>query len=152
MTMRSNGLTHWPSAGVDIVVVDTAHGHSSGVVDTVRKVKANLAIPVVAGNIATGEATAALIDAGADAVKVGVGPGSICTTRIVAGVGVPQLTAIQECSRVAARHGVGIIGDGGVRYSGDIAKAIACRSRRGDGRQPPRRRGRDPGRDRPVPG
>jgi len=112
-------------AGVDIVVVDTAHGHSSGVVDTVRKVKANLAIPVVAGNIATGEATAALIDAGADAVKVGVGPGSICTTRIVAGVGVPQLTAIQECSRVAARHGVGIIGDGGVRYSGDIAKAIA---------------------------
>jgi IMP dehydrogenase len=113
-------------AGVDVLVVDTAHGHSAGVLDVVRKVKANHAVPVVAGNIATGEATAALVDAGADAVKVGVGPGSICTTRIVAGVGVPQLTAIHECATVASRHGVGVIADGGVRYSGDIAKAIAA--------------------------
>ncbi|MBU6216465.1 MAG: IMP dehydrogenase, partial [Acidobacteria bacterium] len=113
-------------AGVDVLVVDTAHGHSSGVLDVVRKVKANLSVEVVAGNIATGEAAAALIDAGADAVKVGVGPGSICTTRIVAGVGVPQLTAIHECARVAAAAGVGVIADGGVRYSGDIAKAIGA--------------------------
>ena len=107
-------------------MVDTAHGHSAGVLEVVRKIKANLNVDVVAGNIATGAAAAALIDAGADAVKVGVGPGSICTTRIVAGVGVPQLTAVQECARVAAAHGVGIIADGGVRYSGDIAKAIAA--------------------------
>ncbi len=113
-------------AGVDLLVVDTAHGHSAGVLDVVRKVKANLSVEVVAGNIATGDATAALIDAGADAVKVGVGPGSICTTRIVAGVGVPQLTAIHECARVAAPHGVGVIADGGVRYSGDIAKAVGA--------------------------
>jgi IMP dehydrogenase len=113
-------------AGVDLLFVDTAHGHSAGVLEVVRKVKANLSVDVVAGNIATGDAAAALIDAGADAVKVGVGPGSICTTRIVAGVGVPQLTAIQECARVAARHGVGVIADGGVRYSGDIAKAIGA--------------------------
>jgi IMP dehydrogenase len=113
-------------AGVDVLVVDTAHGHSSGVLDVVRKVKANLSVDVVAGNIATGEAAAALIDAGADAVKVGVGPGSICTTRIVAGVGVPQLTAIHECARVASDAGVGVIADGGVRYSGDIAKAIGA--------------------------
>ena len=114
------------ASGVDLLVVDTAHGHSSGVLDVVRKIKANLAVAVAAGNIATGAAAAALIDAGADAVKVGVGPGSICTTRIVAGVGVPQLTAVQECALVAARHGVGIIADGGVRYSGDIAKAIGA--------------------------
>ncbi len=114
------------ASGVDLLVVDTAHGHSSGVLDVVRKIKANLAVAVAAGNIATGSAAAALIDAGADAVKVGVGPGSICTTRIVAGVGVPQLTAVQECALVAARHGVGIIADGGVRYSGDIAKAIGA--------------------------
>ncbi len=113
-------------AGVDLLVVDTAHGHSAGVLEVVRKVKANLNVDVVAGNIATGDAAAALLDAGADAVKIGVGPGSICTTRIVAGVGVPQLTAVQECARVAAAHGVGIIADGGVRYSGDIAKAIAA--------------------------
>ncbi|UDY38002.1 IMP dehydrogenase [Dermatobacter hominis] len=113
-------------AGVDLLVVDTAHGHSAGVLEVVRKVKANLSVDVVAGNIATGAAAAALIDAGADAVKVGVGPGSICTTRIVAGVGVPQLTAVQECARVAAPHAVGVIADGGVRYSGDIAKAIAA--------------------------
>jgi IMP dehydrogenase len=120
---RSEALVR---AGVDLLVVDTAHGHSAGVLEVVRKIKANLGVEVVAGNIATADAAAALIDAGADAVKVGVGPGSICTTRIVAGVGVPQLTAIAECARVAARHGVGVIADGGIRYSGDIAKAIGA--------------------------
>ncbi|MEI2637604.1 MAG: IMP dehydrogenase [Microthrixaceae bacterium] len=113
-------------AGVDLLVVDTAHGHSAGVIEVVRKVKATLSVDVAAGNIATAAAAEALIDAGADAVKVGVGPGSICTTRIVAGVGVPQLTAIWDCARVASQHGVGIIGDGGIRYSGDIAKAIGA--------------------------
>jgi IMP dehydrogenase len=96
------------------------------VLEVVTKIKANLSVAVAAGNIATGGAARALIDAGADAVKVGVGPGSICTTRIVAGVGVPQLTAINECAVVAAAHGVGLIADGGVRYSGDIAKAIGA--------------------------
>ncbi len=113
-------------AGVDLIVVDTAHGHSAGVIEVVRKIKANMSIEVAAGNIATGAAAAALIEAGADAVKVGVGPGSICTTRIVAGVGVPQLTAVFECASVAAAHGVGVIADGGVRFSGDIAKAIGA--------------------------
>ena len=114
------------ASGVDLLVVDTAHGHSAGVLEVVRKIKANLSIPVAAGNIATAAAAEALIDAGADAVKVGVGPGSICTTRIVAGVGVPQLPAVYECAVVASRHDVGIIADGGVRYSGDIAKAIGA--------------------------
>ncbi|CAN5400717.1 IMP dehydrogenase [soil metagenome] len=114
------------ASGVDLLVVDTAHGHSAGVLEVVRKIKANLSVDVAAGNIATGAAAAALIDAGADAIKVGVGPGSICTTRIVAGVGVPQLTAVYECSVVAAQHGVGLIADGGVRFSGDIAKAIGA--------------------------
>ncbi len=114
------------ASGVDLLVVDTAHGHSAGVLEVVRKIKANLSIPVAAGNIATAAAAEALIDAGADAVKVGVGPGSICTARIVAGVGVPQLTAVYECAVVASRHDVGIIADGGVRYSGDIAKAIGA--------------------------
>jgi IMP dehydrogenase len=113
-------------SGVDLIVVDTAHGHSAGVLEVVTKIKANTSVAVAGGNIATGAAAQALIDAGADAIKVGVGPGSICTTRIVAGVGVPQLTAIHECAVVAARHGVGIIADGGVRYSGDIAKAIGA--------------------------
>jgi len=114
------------NAGVDLLVVDTAHGHSSGVIEVVRKVKANFGVPVIAGNIATAAAAAALCEAGADAVKVGVGPGSICTTRIVAGVGVPQLSAIYECAQVAHQHGVGIIADGGVRFSGDIAKAVGA--------------------------
>ncbi len=112
------------ASGVDLLVVDTAHGHAAGVLEVVTKIKANLPVAVAAGNIATGTAARALVDAGADAIKVGVGPGSICTTRIVAGVGVPQLTAIHECALVAADHGVGLIADGGVRYSGDIAKAI----------------------------
>ena len=115
------------SAGVDVIVVDTAHGHSRGVIEVVRKVKAKYPwVEVVAGNVATAEGTEALIDAGADAVKVGIGPGSICTTRVVAGVGVPQITAIGDCARAAERHGVPIIADGGIKYSGEVTKAIAA--------------------------
>ena len=113
-------------AGVDVLVVDTAHGHSAGVIEVVRKIKGALDVVVIAGNIATGEAALALADAGADAVKVGVGPGSICTTRIVAGVGVPQLTAVSECATVLADRPTRVIADGGVRFSGDIAKAIGA--------------------------
>ncbi|MEA2641100.1 MAG: dehydrogenase [Chloroflexota bacterium] len=113
-------------SGVDVLVVDTAHGHSENVVDTVRRLKRHTSVPIVAGNIATGDAADELIEAGADAVKVGVGPGSICTTRIVTGVGVPQLSAIFEAARVAERSGVPVIADGGIRYSGDIAKAIGA--------------------------
>jgi IMP dehydrogenase len=114
------------AAGVDVLVVDTSHGHSRGVLDTVSKVKENFAIEVIAGNVATGAATEALIAAGADAVKVGIGPGSICTTRVVAGIGVPQITAIFDCAEVAARHDVPVIADGGVQFSGDVAKALAA--------------------------
>ncbi|MFV0315367.1 MAG: IMP dehydrogenase [Microthrixaceae bacterium] len=113
-------------AGVDVLVVDTAHGHSAGVIEVVRKIKGALDVVVVAGNIATGEAALALAEAGADAVKVGVGPGSICTTRIVAGVGVPQLSAVSECAAALADHKTRVIADGGVRFSGDIAKAIGA--------------------------
>jgi IMP dehydrogenase len=113
-------------AGVDVLVVDTAHGHSASVPEMVRRIKSKLDVEVVAGNVATAEATEALIDAGADAVKLGVGPGSICTTRVVAGVGVPQITAIYDGASVAARHGVPLIADGGMTSSGDIAKAIAA--------------------------
>jgi IMP dehydrogenase len=113
-------------AEVDLLVVDTAHGHSRGVLDVVRGIKAEWDVQVVAGNIATGEAAEALIDAGADAVKVGVGPGSACTTRVVAGVGVPQVTAVFDVAAVAARHGVPVIADGGITLSGDVAKAIAA--------------------------
>ncbi|NPA65445.1 MAG: IMP dehydrogenase [Epsilonproteobacteria bacterium] len=112
-------------AGVDVLVLDSAHGHSKGIIDTVKKIKEELVVDVIAGNVATGAATQALIDAGVDAVKVGIGPGSICTTRIVAGVGVPQISAIDECAEVARPHGVPIIADGGIKYSGDIAKALA---------------------------
>ncbi len=112
--------------GVDVLVVDTAHGHSRAVIDTVAKVKANWEPEVVAGNVATAEAAEVLIAAGADAVKVGIGPGSICTTRVVAGIGVPQITAIFDCAAVARRHGVPIVADGGVQFSGDIAKALAA--------------------------
>jgi IMP dehydrogenase len=112
--------------GVDLIVVDTAHGHSRGVLEAVAALKRRLSIPIMAGNVTTAAAVEALIDAGADAVKVGVGPGSICTTRVVAGVGVPQITAIYECAKAASRHGIPIIGDGGIQYSGDIAKAIAA--------------------------
>jgi IMP dehydrogenase len=113
-------------AGVDALVVDTAHGHSSAVVEMVRRVKAEWDVEVVAGNVATAAAAAALIDAGADAVKAGVGPGSICTTRVVAGVGVPQVTAIYDCALIAAKHETPLIADGGMTSSGDIAKAIAA--------------------------
>ena len=114
------------AAGVDVLVVDTAHGHSAGVLEMVTKIKAVSAVEVIAGNIATAEAARALIDAGAEAIKVGIGPGSICTTRVVAGVGVPQITAIYDCAEVAAGEGIPVIGDGGMTSSGDIAKAIAA--------------------------
>jgi IMP dehydrogenase len=120
---RAQGLAR---AGVDLLVVDTAHGHSTGVLEMVRKIKDVSPVEIVAGNIATAEATRALLDAGADAVKVGIGPGSICTTRVVAGVGVPQVTAIYDCAEVAAAAGVPLVGDGGMTTSGDIAKAVAA--------------------------
>jgi IMP dehydrogenase len=114
-------------AGVDLIVVDTAHGHSRGVIDMVRTIRRRFPrLDLVAGNVGTAEATRELIRAGADAVKVGVGPGSICTTRVVAGVGVPQVTAIVECSKAAARSNTPIIADGGIKQTGDIAKAIAA--------------------------
>ncbi|WP_330084732.1 IMP dehydrogenase [Methylocystis iwaonis] len=114
-------------AGADCIVIDTAHGHSQAVIDQVARVKReNNKVQIIAGNIATAEAAKALIDAGADAIKVGIGPGSICTTRIVAGVGVPQLTAIMEASEEARKADVPVIGDGGVKYSGDLAKAVAA--------------------------
>jgi IMP dehydrogenase len=112
-------------AGVDVLVLDSAHGHSRGILDSVAMIKKELDVQVIAGNVATAEATRDLIAAGADAVKVGIGPGSICTTRIVAGVGVPQMTAIDECAAEGAKHGVPIIADGGIKYSGDVAKALA---------------------------
>jgi len=114
------------AANVDVIIVDTAHGHSSGVLEMVRLIKRELPVEVVAGNVATGSATQALIDAGADGVKIGVGPGSICTTRVVAGTGVPQISAIMDSAQVAAAAGVPLIADGGAQYSGDIAKAIAA--------------------------
>ena len=113
-------------AGVDFLIVDTAHGHSKSVLEMVARLKGNISIDIIGGNIATASAAQALIDAGADAVKVGVGPGAICTTRVVAGVGVPQLTAIYDVVSVARKAGVPVIADGGVAYSGDIAKAIAA--------------------------
>jgi len=113
-------------AEVDLVVVDTAHGHSKNVLDTVREIKKNWNIQVIAGNVATAEGTRDLIDAGADGVKVGIGPGAICTTRIVSGVGVPQITAVINAVSVADGAGVPVISDGGIRHSGDITKVIAA--------------------------
>ncbi|MBL0127551.1 MAG: IMP dehydrogenase [Flavobacteriales bacterium] len=114
-------------AGVDALVLDTAHGHTKGVIDMVRKVKAAFPqVDVVAGNIATAAAALALVEAGADAVKVGIGPGSICTTRVIAGVGVPQLTAVLDCARAVEGTGVPVIADGGIRYTGDMVKALAA--------------------------
>ena len=112
-------------AGVDVLVLDSAHGHSKGIIDTVKVIKDELDIDVIAGNVATAEAVEALAKAGADAVKVGIGPGSICTTRIVAGVGVPQISAIDECASAGKKFGIPVIADGGIRYSGDISKALA---------------------------
>ena len=114
-------------AKVDVVVLDSAHGHSENVLRCVRMIKeAYPDLQVIAGNVATGEATKALIEAGVDAVKVGIGPGSICTTRVVAGIGVPQITAVMDCYEVAKEYGIPIIADGGIKYSGDITKAIAA--------------------------
>lgn len=113
-------------AKVDVIVVDSAHGHSKNILEAVKKIKATYPdLQVIAGNIATGAATKALIEAGADAVKVGIGPGSICTTRIVAGIGVPQISAIMDCYSVAKEYGIPVIADGGIKYSGDMTKAIA---------------------------
>ncbi len=114
------------SKDVDLIVVDSAHGHSKNVIETVKEIRKRWDIDIIAGNVATGEAAKALIDAGADAIRVGIGPGSICTTRVVSGVGVPQITAIMNCSEVGEAHGVPIIADGGIRQSGDITKAIAA--------------------------
>jgi len=113
-------------AGVDVLVVDTAHGHTKGVISTIKRLKKDFPLDVVAGNVATPKATDDLIRAGADAIKVGIGPGSICTTRIIAGAGVPQITAIMQCSSVARKAAVPLIADGGVKYSGDIIKALAA--------------------------
>ena len=114
-------------ASVDVVVIDTAHGHSVGVIETVKKIKtAYPNLQLIAGNVATAEATVELIEAGADAVKVGIGPGSICTTRVVAGIGVPQITAVYDCAEAAKPYGIPVIADGGIKYSGDITKAIAA--------------------------
>jgi IMP dehydrogenase len=113
-------------AGVDCIFIDTAHGHSKGVIDAVRSTAKNFSCQIVAGNIATAEAAAALIKAGVDAVKVGVGPGSICTTRVVTGIGVPQVTAVADVVKVARKHGVPVISDGGIKYSGDVTKALAA--------------------------
>jgi IMP dehydrogenase len=114
-------------AGVDVVVVDTAHGHSAGVLQTIRELKSHFpSLPLIGGNVATAEGTEALIKAGVSAVKIGVGPGSICTTRVIAGVGVPQFTAIRDAAEVAERAGIPVIGDGGIKYSGDVVKALAA--------------------------
>jgi IMP dehydrogenase len=113
------------NAGVDVLVIDTAHGHSKAVITTLKAIKKKFSINVIAGNVATAEGTLDLIRAGADAVKIGIGPGSICTTRIVAGAGVPQLTAIKNCYSVAKKYNIPLIADGGIKYSGDIAKALA---------------------------
>jgi IMP dehydrogenase len=114
------------AAGVDVLVVDTSHGHSRGVLDVVKQIKGSFDIEVIGGNVATAEAVEAMAAAGADGVKAGVGPGSICTTRVISGVGVPQLTAIYDCGLAAARHGLTLIADGGVQMSGDIPKALAA--------------------------
>jgi IMP dehydrogenase len=115
------------AAGADIIVIDTSHGHARGVLDAIRDTKAIFPnCKVIAGNVATAEGTEAVIKAGADAVKIGVGPGSICTTRIIAGVGVPQMTAIRDCSKAAAQFNIPLIADGGIKFSGDIAKAIGA--------------------------
>jgi len=115
-------------AGVDVIVVDTAHGHSKGVLEMVERLKSEFGdkVDIIAGNVGTAEGTRDLISAGADAVKVGIGPGSICTTRVISGAGVPQITAIYDCAREAMKHGIPVIADGGIKYSGDITKALAA--------------------------
>ncbi|MFW5920277.1 MAG: IMP dehydrogenase [Polyangiales bacterium] len=124
---RAERVSALVEADVDLLVIDTAHGHTKGVIDAARTVrKEHPDVPLVAGNVATAEATEALIEAGVDGVKVGIGPGSICTTRVVAGIGVPQITAVTDCARAAKKHGVPIIADGGVKFSGDVVKAMAA--------------------------
>lgn len=113
-------------AGADVIIVDTAHGHSKGVIEMVKRVKSKFSIDVIAGNVGTAEAVKDLIKAGADAIKIGIGPGSICTTRVVAGVGVPQVTAIMDCAAMARKFSIPVIADGGIKQTGDIAKAIAA--------------------------
>ncbi len=126
-TDRAERVRALTEAGVDVLVIDTAHGHTKGVVEAVRATKEEAPhVDLIAGNVATAEATELLIESGVDAVKVGIGPGSICTTRVVAGIGVPQITAITDCARVGEKHGVPIVADGGVKYSGDLVKAIAA--------------------------
>ncbi|WP_026693545.1 IMP dehydrogenase [Peribacillus kribbensis] len=120
-------VEHLVKSNVDVIVVDTAHGHSQGVLNTIKQIReAHPSLNIIAGNVATAEGTRALIEAGADVVKVGIGPGSICTTRVVAGVGVPQITAIYDCATEARKQGKAIIADGGIKYSGDIVKALAA--------------------------
>ena len=134
-------------AGVDVVVIDTAHGHSKGVLQAVERIKrASNKTQIIAGNIATADGAKALIDAGADAVKVGIGPGSICTTRIVAGVGVPQLTAVMDAAKAAQKANVPMIADGGIKFSGDLAKALAGGAEVGDDRLAARGQRRSAGR------
>jgi IMP dehydrogenase len=118
-------VTELIKAGADVIVVDTAHGHSQGVLDMVKRIKKSFDIDLIAGNVATAEGTYDLINAGADCIKVGIGAGSICTTRVIAGVGVPQMTAVLECAKVAANYKIPIISDGGVKQTGDVPKAIA---------------------------
>ena len=120
-------ITALVNSKVDVIVVDTAHGHSKGVLDAVKRIKIEYPnLQVIAGNVATAEATVDLIEAGADAIKVGIGPGSICTTRVVTGIGVPQITAVMNCAKAAKEYGIPVIADGGIKYSGDITKAIAA--------------------------
>jgi IMP dehydrogenase len=124
MEARIDALT---KAGVDVIVVDTAHGHSQGVISAIQQIKHNFpALELLAGNIATADAAEALIKAGVDAIKVGIGPGSICTTRVVAGIGVPQITAIAECAKIARKYDIPLIADGGIKFSGDLTKAVAA--------------------------
>jgi IMP dehydrogenase len=123
-------VKHLVQAGLDVLVVDTAHGHSLSVLNTVEKIRKDYpSLALIGGNVATAEATLDLINAGCDAVKVGIGPSSICTTRVVAGIGVPQLTAVADCAEVADKYSIPIIADGGIRYSGDITKALAAGAR-----------------------
>lgn len=113
-------------SGVDVIVVDTAHGHSRGVLEMISRIKKDSVVELIAGNVATAEATYDLIKAGVDGIKVGIGAGSICTTRVIAGVGVPQISAIIECAKIAAKYGVPVIADGGIKQTGDVPKAIAA--------------------------
>ncbi len=125
-TEAMNRAEHLVDAGVDVLVIDTAHGHSEKVISTLEHVKSHFSIDVVVGNVATKEATEELIDKGADCIKVGIGPGSICTTRVVAGIGVPQFSAILDCAEIAIKKSIPVIADGGIKYSGDIAKALGA--------------------------